>query len=199
MDQEAHLIIFPLAGSVALLMQSHGSGYSGRPIYLTEPAPPVDALRLVLLARRAKVNALESGEASRSKSFWVHHDANLVTHLFGSKGRPGRLHQELRDWLRRKARHSAGSSELKEYQIAAVVATDNLLTEEEFEDINWLQLLPKRAAMPLNIAIIKAHKVYDLSGLRLRNFLADQGLRPPSASALRQRWRYLKKLLASRR
>src|SRR5207247_2101495 len=63
MDQGAHLIIFPLAGSVALLMQSHGSGYSGRPIYLTEPAPPVNALRLVLLARHAKVNALESGEA----------------------------------------------------------------------------------------------------------------------------------------
>ena len=88
---------------------------------------------------------------------------------------------------------------MQEYHIAAVVAADNLLTEEEFEDIDWQQLLPKRAAMPLNIAIIKAHKVYDLSGLRLRNFLADQGLRPPSASALRQRWRYLKKLLASRR
>ena len=89
---------------------------------------------------------------------------------------------------------------MKEYHIAAVVATDNLLTEEEFEDIDWLQLLPKRAATPLNIAIIKAHNVYDLSGgLRLRNFLADQGLRPPSASALWHRWRYLKKLLKSRR
>lgn len=196
---QEHLVVFPLAGSVALLMQPQGSGYSARTVYLTERVPPVDALRLVLIARRVKSDALESGEVTSGKSFWVHHDANLVTHLFGSRGRPGRLYQELRDWLRRKAGAEKSLVEFNDDCMGSSPPPSSTVSEEEFDRIAWKELLGGRVATPLNVAIIKARMVYRLSGRALRNHLADEGFQSPNADALRQRWRYLKKLLESRR
>ena len=175
------------------------SGYATVVVHQGEKSPPVHALRLVLMARRVKADALESRIVSSGKSFWVHHDANLTTHLFGSKGRQGRLYQELRDWLRRKARSDWSLVEFNESHVPGSFLPSDSLSEAEFDSINWSKLLPSRAGTPLNLAIIKARKVHGLSGRPLRNYLADQGFQPPNAAALRQRWRYLLKLLASRR
>ena len=192
-------ILVPLAGTFALFMRRNETGYSGQMVCLNEPTPPVDALRLVLLARRDTVDALESGEKSSGKSFWVHHDANLVTHLFGLNFSRGRLLQELRDWLHRKVMSDWKLRGLKDNLSPTAGESRPTLSEEEFDRIDWRGLIGNRAATPLNIAIIKARQVYDLSGGVLRNYLADQGLQPPSADAIRQRLRYLKKLLEPHR
>ncbi len=194
-------ILVPLAGTFALLMRRIESGYSGQMVRLDEPTPPVDALRLVLLARRDMVDALESGEKSSGKSFWVHHDANLVSHLFGFglNFSRGRLLQELRDWLHRKVMSDWKLRPLGDYLSPTEGKSRPTLSEEEFDRIDWRGLIGSRAATPLNLGIIKARHVYDLRGRVLRNYLADHGLQPPSADAIRQRWRYLKKLLAPHR
>lgn len=192
-------ILVPLAGTFALFMRRNESGYSGQMVCLNEPTPPVDALRLVLLARRDTVDALESGGKSSAKSFWVHHDANLVTHLFGLNLDRGRLYQELRDWLHRKVMSDWKLRELKDNLSPTQGESRPTLSEEEFDRIDWRRLIGSRAATPLNLGIVKARQVYDLRGRVLRNYLADQGLQPPSADAIRQRWRYLKKLLEPHR
>lgn len=192
-------ILVPLAGTFALFMRRSESGYSGQMVRLGEPTPPVDALRLVLLARRDMVDALESGEKSGGKSFWIHHDANLVTHLFGLNFNRGRLLQELRDWLHRKVMSDWKLRPLGDYRSPTEGTSSPTLSEEEFDRIDWRGLIGSRAATPLNLGIIKARHVYDLRGRVLRNYLADHGLQPPSADAIRQRWRYLKKLLAPHR
>lgn len=199
MNGAEQLIIVPMGGGLALMLRRTDSGYATFVVHQGEAMPPLDALRLVLMARRFKVDALESKTVSSGKSFWVHHDANLITHLFGSKGRQGRLYQELRDWLRRKTRSDWSLVELNESPVRRSFPPSDSLSEAEFDSINWSKLLPDRAATPLNLAIIKAREVHGLSGRPLRNFLADQGFQPPNAAALRQRWRYLLKLLTSGR
>lgn len=47
----------------------------------------------------------------------------------------------------------------------------------------------------VNMAILKGRTVHGLESRALRNYLRDQGVTPPSADAIRQRWRHMEQRL----
>jgi len=155
------------------------------------------ALHLVTGERLAVLEEIGEGRRPPPKSFWPYAAANVVTHLFGIRGRPGRLYQELRDWLRRdRTAHPetenvddlADDERNKEPDIPR-------LSEEEFARIDWRRLLG-RSATPLNLAILEARYVDFIEGRELRIRLLQRGFPPLSPDAIRQRVRHLKKEVA---
>jgi hypothetical protein len=154
------------------------------------------ALHVVTGERLAVLEEIVAGRRPPLKSFWPYAAANLVTHLFGILGRPGRLYQELRDWLRR---------ERKARQIMEKWATDQAMgtnvydiSAEEFDGVQWQRLLGSLAT-PLNLAILEARHVDMLHGRDLRIRLLERGFPPLSPDAIRQRLRHMKKKLAESR
>jgi hypothetical protein len=148
----------------------------------------------------AVLEEIVAGRRPPLKSFWPYSSANavanLVTHLFGIRGRPGRLYQELRDWLlrERKARHV-----MEEWATDQAMRTrTSTLSAEDFDRMQWQRLLGSLAT-PLNVAILEARLVDDLDGRDLRIRLLERGFPPLSAGAIRQRVRHMKKKLAESR
>jgi len=153
-------------------------------------------LHVITGERLAVLEEIVAGRRPPLKSFWPYAAANLVTHLFGILGRPGRLYQELRDWLRR---------ERKARQIMEEWAADQAMgtsvyhvSAEEFDGIQWQRLLGSLAT-PLNLAILEARVVDRLDGRDLRIRLLERGFPPLSPDAIRQRFRHLRKRLAKSR
>ena len=158
------------------------------------------ALHVVTGERLAVLEEIVAGRRPPLKSFWPYAAANavanLVTHLFGIRGRPARLYQELRDWLlrERKARHV-----MEEWATDQAMRTStSTLSAEEFDEIQWQRLLGSLAT-PLNLAILEARLVDMLHGRDLRIRLLERGFPPLSPDAIRQRLRYMKKKMAESR
>lgn len=154
------------------------------------------ALHVVTGERLAVLEEIVAGRRPPLKSFWPYAAANLVTHLFGILGRPGRLYQELRDWLlrERKARQL-----MEEWATDQATGTSTSpLSVKEFDEIQWQRLLGS-LAKPLNLAILEARLVDRLDGRDLRIRLLERGFAPLSAGAIRQRLRYMKKKMAESR
>jgi len=133
------------------------------------------------------------------KSFWPYAAANVVTHLFGIRGRPGRLYQELRDWLGRDRSAHPATENVDDY-VERLPSDRNVetavprLSAEEFARIDWRRLLG-RSATPLNLAILEARYLDCLEGRELRMRLLERGFPPLAPDAIRQRVRHLKKEL----
>jgi hypothetical protein len=119
-----------------------------------------------------------------------------VTHLFGILGRPGRVYQELRDWLRRERK---ARQVMEEWAADQAMGTGtSRLSVKDFDEIQWHRLLGSLAT-PLNLAILEARHVDMLHGRDLRIRLLEQGFPPLSPDAIRQRLRHMKKKLAESR
>ena len=158
------------------------------------------ALHLITGERLAVLEEIGEGRRPPLKSFWPYAAANLVTHLFGIRERPGRLYQELRDWLRRDRTAHPETENVENYveQLRAdrkVETAGPRLSAEEFARIDWRRLLG-RSATPLNLAILEARYLDSIEGRELRIRLLQRGFPPLSPDAIRQRVRHLKKELA---
>jgi hypothetical protein len=150
------------------------------------------ALHVVTGERLAVLEEIVAGRRPPLKSFWPYAAANVVTHLFGILGRPGRLYQELRDWL---LRESKARQIMEEWATDQATGTStSTLSAEDFDKIQWQRLLGSLAT-PLNLAILEARLVDMLHGRDLRIRLLERGFPPLSAGAIRQRLRYMKKKL----
>ena len=158
------------------------------------------ALHVVTGERLAVLEEIVAGSRPPLKSFWPYAAANavanLVTHLFGIVGRPGRLYQELRDWLRRERKAREAMEEWATDQ--AMRTRTSTLSAEDFDEIQWQRLLGSLAT-PLNLAILEARLVDMLHGRDLRIRLLERGFPPLSPDAIRQRLRYMKKKMAESR
>ena len=155
------------------------------------------ALHLVTGERLAVLEEIDEGRRPPPKSFWPYAAANVVTHLFGIRGRPGRLYQELRDWLRRDRTAHPETENVDELADDERNKDPDIprLSEEEFARHDWRRLLG-RSATPLNLAILEARYVDFIEGRELRIRLLQRGFPPLSPDAIRQRVRHLKKELA---
>jgi hypothetical protein len=149
------------------------------------------ALHVVTGERLAVLEEIVAGRRPPLKSFWPYAAANVVTHLFGILGRPGRLYQELRDWL---LRESKARQIMEEWATDQATGTStSTLSAEDFDKIQWQRLLGSLAT-PLNLAILEARLVDMLHGRDLLIRLLERGFPPLSAGAIRQRLRHMKKL-----
>jgi len=153
------------------------------------------ALHLVTGERLAVLEEMVKGQRAL-KSFWPYAAATVVTHLFGIRGRPGRLYQELRDWLRRERTAHPETESTDDVEIPDDKRIDiQRLSKEEFARIDWRRLLG-HSATPLNLAILEARYLDCLEGRELRMRLLERGFRPLAPDAIRQRVRHLKRKLA---